>query len=62
LLVIPGLPYQGRVEPGEVPPDYHYVSEHYTLNAYENLGYQLNPPRGQNTGYPEPNNMNQQGT
>ena len=32
-------PYQGRLAPGEVPPDYHYVAEHYTLNGCENPGY-----------------------
>jgi hypothetical protein len=34
-------PYQGRVVPGEVPPGYHCVSKHYTLNTYENPRYQL---------------------
>jgi hypothetical protein len=43
-------PYQRRVATGEIPHGYHCVCEHYTINAYENLGYQLNPPRGQNTG------------
>jgi hypothetical protein len=33
-------PYQGRVAPGEIPPGYRYVTEGYTLNAYENTGYQ----------------------
>ena len=52
------LPSQGRVAPGEVTIGYHYVSEHYTLNAYENPEYQPNLPRGQNLGYLEPNNVN----
>ena len=55
-------PYQGIVAPGEVPSGYHYDPEHYTLNAYENPGYQPNIQRGQNPGYPEPNNMNHHGT
>jgi hypothetical protein len=50
------LPYQGRLAPGKVPPGYHYVSEHYTLNGCENPGYQPNNQRIQNYGYPEPNN------
>jgi len=50
-------PYQGRLAPGEVPPSYHYVSEHYTLNGCENHGYQPNHQRMQNNGYPEPNNQ-----
>jgi hypothetical protein len=33
-------PYQGRVAPEEIPPGYHYVTEGYTFNAYENPGYQ----------------------
>jgi hypothetical protein len=37
--------YQGSVAPGEIPPSYHYVSEHYTLNGFENLGYQPNHQR-----------------
>ena len=53
-------PYQGRLAPREVPPGYHYVSKHYTLNGCENPGYQPNNQRIQNYGYPEPNN--QQGT
>jgi hypothetical protein len=32
-------PYQGRVALGEIPPRYRYVTEGYTLNAYENPGY-----------------------
>jgi hypothetical protein len=39
-------PYQGRIAPSEVPSVYHCISEHYTLNAYENPGYQPNTPRG----------------
>ena len=52
-------PYQGRVVLGEVPLGYHYVFEHYTLNAYENPRYQPNPQKSQNIGYQEHNNMNQ---
>jgi hypothetical protein len=32
-------PYQGRLTPGEVPPGYHYIAEHYTLNGDENPRY-----------------------
>ena len=53
-------PYQERLASGEVPPCYHYVSEHYTLNDCENPRYQPNNQRIQNYGYLEPNN--QQGT
>ena len=45
-------PYQGRLEPREVPPGYHYVAEHYT---YENPKYQPNAQRMQNQRYLEPN-------
>jgi hypothetical protein len=48
-------PYQGRLAPGEVPPGYHYVAEHYTLNGCENPRYQPNAQRMQNQRYPEPN-------
>jgi len=48
-------PYQGRLAPGEVPPGYHYVAEHYTLNGCENPRYQPNAKRMQNQRYLEPN-------
>jgi hypothetical protein len=32
-------PYQGRLAPGGVPPSYHYIAEHNTLNGCENPGY-----------------------
>jgi hypothetical protein len=48
-------PYQGRLAPGEVPPGYHCVAEHYTLNGCENPGYQPNTQRMQNQSHLEPN-------
>ena len=48
-------PYQGRLAPREVPPGYHYVAKHYSLNGCENPGYQPNVQRMQNQRYPEAN-------
>jgi hypothetical protein len=38
-----------------MPPGYHYVAGHYTLNGCEDHGYQPNTQRMQNQRYPEPN-------
>lgn len=52
-------PYQGRVAPGDIPPGYHYVTEGYALNAYENPRYQ-NAGQGVQGAYQVTQNVGQQ--